>query len=78
MLLEQLVEKAAQPPEYDWDSYYSWLFNGLAGREVSGFNFWLCKKCPTVNIVYLPARYGKCRCCGLLHLPDNMDRSEKE
>lgn len=78
MLLEQLVEKAAQPPEYDWDAYYSWLFSGLAGREVTDSSFWLCKKCLTVNIVYLPARYGKCRGCGLIHLPDDMHKTNKE
>jgi hypothetical protein len=78
MLLEQLVEKAAQPPEYDWDSYYSWLFSGQAGRDVTDFNFWLCKKCLSVNVVYLPARYGKCRSCGLLHLPDDMHNTKKE
>jgi hypothetical protein len=69
MLLEQLAQKAAQPPEYDWDSYYSWYFSKLAGREVSDFTFWLCKKCLTVNLLFLPARYGKCRCCQLIHLP---------
>lgn len=69
MLLEQLVEKAAQPPEYDWDSYYHWLFSRLAGREVTDFMFWLCKNCCSVNVLYLPARYGKCRGCNLIYLP---------
>lgn len=69
MLLEQLVEKAAQSPEYDWNAYYSWLFSQLAGREVTDFKFWQCQKCLTVNIIYLPAQYGKCRCCDLIHLP---------
>jgi hypothetical protein len=69
MLLEQLVEKAKQPPEYDWDSYYRWLFSRLAGREVSDFKYWLCNGCLTVNVLYLPARYGKCRSCQLIHLP---------
>jgi len=78
MLLEQLVEKAAQPQEYDWDSYYSWLFSESAGRDVTGCNFWLCKKCLSVNAVYLPARYGKCRSCGLLHLPDNLHTTKQE
>jgi hypothetical protein len=70
MLLEQLVEKASQPPEYDWDSYYHWRFSQLAGREVADSNFWLCRKCLCVNVVHLPARYGKCHCCGLIHLPE--------
>lgn len=68
MLLEQLVEKAAQPPEYDWDSYYQWLFSQLAGHEVTDSKFWLCKKCHSVNVAYLPARHGKCRGCGLIYL----------
>ncbi len=69
MLLEQLVEKAAQPPKYDWDAYYRWLFSTLAGREVSSFDFWQCPHCLTVNF-FLPAqRYGKCRGCDLIHLP---------
>ena len=69
MLLEQLVAKAAEPPEFDWDAYYSWLFSRLAGREVSGYKFWQCKSCLSVNVLYLPARYGKCRSCELIHLP---------
>jgi len=69
MLLEQLVEKAAQRPEYDWDSYYHWLFSQLAGREVTDFRFWQCQKCLTVNVIYLPAKYGKCRGCQLIHIP---------
>ena len=69
MLLEQLVEKAAQPPEYDWDAYYCWLFGRLTGREVTGYSFWQCKGCLSVNILFLPARYGTCRCCELIHLP---------
>lgn len=69
MLLEQLVEKVRQPPEYDWDSYYRWLFSRIAGREVSDFTFWQCKKCLSMNIFFLPAKYGKCRGCQLIHLP---------
>lgn len=69
MLLEQLVEKSAQPPEYDWDAYYRWLFGRLAGREVTGFKFWLCDRCHAVNLLYLPARHGTCRGCRLTHLP---------
>ena len=69
MLLEQLVEKAGQPPEYDWDSYYRWLFSTLAGGEVAGLKFWLCQGCFTVNIDPFPARYGKCRGCGLILPP---------
>lgn len=69
MLLEQLVEKANQKPEYDWESYYSWYFSREAGREVTGYRVWECRRCLTVNVLYLPARYGKCRCCELLHLP---------
>ncbi len=69
MLLEQLVEKAAQPLEYDWDAYYRWLFSQLDGREVTDFRFWLCPNCHAVNVVSLPARYGKCRGCELIHLP---------
>ncbi len=34
MLLEQLAEKAGQPPEYERDAYYRWLFSTLpAGRS---------------------------------------------
>lgn len=69
MLLEQLVEKASQPCEYDWHSYYSWLFSQLAGREASDSRFWLCDRCFTVNLVFIPARHGKCRGCNLIHLP---------
>ncbi len=69
MLLEQLVEKAAQPPQYDWDSYYRWLYSTLAGREVSDCRYWLCESCTTVNLLFLPTKYGKCRGCGLLYLP---------
>jgi hypothetical protein len=69
MLLEQLVEKAAQPPEYDWASYYGWFFSQLAGREATDIKFWQCTHCMTVNVVYLPSRYGKCRGCNLIHLP---------
>jgi hypothetical protein len=72
MLLEQLVEKAGQPPEYDWDAYYRWLFSELAGREVTGYGFWQCKQCLTVNAVYFPARYVTCRGCKLVHLPDEL------
>jgi hypothetical protein len=72
MLLEQLAEKAAQPPEYDWGSYYSWMFSQLAGRDVTDFSYWICKKCLTVNLVFLPARYGKCRSCQLIHLPSEV------
>ena len=78
MLLEQLVEKAARPPEFDWGSYYRWFFSQLAGREVTDFTYWLCKHCLTVNVVYLPARYGKCRCCQLIHLPEDMQEAKTE
>jgi hypothetical protein len=69
MLLEQLVEKANEKPQYDWESYYAWLFREEAGHEVAGFQFWECKNCLTVNLTFLPARYGKCRGCELIHLP---------
>jgi hypothetical protein len=69
MLLEQVIEKAIEEPEYDWESYYNWLFSEDAGRRISGFAFWECKKCLAVNLLYLPARYGKCRSCSLIHLP---------
>lgn len=69
MLLEQLMEKANAKPEYDWETYYDWFFSEEAGRKVTGYNFWECKKCLTINLIYLPARYGKCRCCELLYLP---------
>lgn len=68
MLLERLIEKANKKPEYDWDAYYQWFFTEQAGYEVSGYTFWECKKCLTINVLYLPARYGKCRCCSLIHL----------
>lgn len=70
MLLEQLVEKASQPPEYDWEGYYRWLFSSLAGREVTDFRFWQCESCFTVNLLYLPARHGECRGCKLIYLGD--------
>jgi hypothetical protein len=70
MLLEQLIEKANEKPEYDWESYYLWRFSELAGREVTDCISWLCKKCLTLNRTFLPARYGKCICCDLIHLPD--------
>jgi hypothetical protein len=69
MLLEQLVENAKKEPEYDWESYYAWRLSQLAGREVTASSYWLCKKCLTTNLLLLPARYGKCRCCELIHLP---------
>lgn len=68
MLLERLVEQARQPPKYDWQAYYDWFFSRLAGREVTDARFWLCGQCHTVNPLLLPARYGKCRGCGLIHL----------
>jgi len=68
MLLEDLIEKANQTPEYDWDKYYQWLFSEDAGHDVDGFTFWECRKCLTINLLYLPARYGKCRCCSLIYL----------
>jgi len=69
MLLEQLVERESRKPEYDWEAYYAWFFSELAGREVAGFKYWQCQKCLTINLIYLPARYGKCRLCTLIHLP---------
>lgn len=69
MLLEQLVEKAAQPPKYDWESYYRWFFCSAGDRDVSDYRFWLCEECHTVNILLLPARYGKCRGCQMIYLP---------
>jgi len=69
MLLEQLVENAAQPPQYDWDSYYRWFYSTLAGREVTDFRFWQCTGCMTINLLFLPVKYGKCRSCQLLYLP---------
>jgi hypothetical protein len=69
MLLEQLVEQSQQPPLYDWDAYYRWYFSGIAGREVTDFRYWLCESCSTVNLLLLPAKYGKCRGCELLYLP---------
>jgi hypothetical protein len=71
MLLEQLVAKAEEKPEYDWEAYYHWYFNEAYGREVTDCNFWICKKCHTVNILALPARYGKCRGCDLIYLPSS-------
>ena len=68
MLLEDLIEQSQKKPQYDWEGYYTWLFSQEAGREVTAVTFWECKKCLTVNVLYLPARYGKCRCCGLIHM----------
>jgi hypothetical protein len=76
MLLEQLVEKSKQAPAYDWESYYRWHFSQLAGREVTDYRFWLCKKCHTVNLAYLPARYGKCRGCDLIHIPSDLEGAD--
>lgn len=78
MLLEQLVQKASQPPRYDWDAYYGWLFSQQVGREVSEPSFWLCKKCLTVNSAAPHSRYGKCRSCGLIHLPEDMYKTKTE
>ena len=69
MLLEQLVAKAAQPQQYNWEEYYRWYYSTLAGREATDFTFWQCTKCLAVNLLFLPARYGTCRSCGLTHLP---------
>lgn len=69
MLLEQLVEKAGRKPEHDWDAYYDWVVRAHAGRDIDGYAFWQCRKCLTTNLLLLPARYGKCRCCDLIHLP---------
>jgi len=69
MLLEQLVKKAAQPAKYDWESYYRWFFCNLTDQEVTDFRVWLCEECQTVNILFLPARYGKCRGCQMIYLP---------
>lgn len=69
MLLEEIVERANQKPEYDWEAYYKWFFSEEAGREVTGYTFWECKGCLSINLLYLPARYGKCRVCSLIHLP---------
>jgi len=68
MLLEDLIERANRKPEHDWDAYYRWLFSEDAGHDVTGYTFWECKKCLTVNLLYLPARYGKCRCCSLIYI----------
>lgn len=68
MLLEDLIEKASRPSEYDWDGYYKWLFSEDAGHDVNGYTFWECQKCMTINLLYLPTRYGKCRCCSLIHI----------
>ena len=76
MLLEQLVEKAGRPSEYDWNAYYRWLFGELSGRKAGGYASWLCAQCCTVNIVHLPARHGTCRGCGLSHLAENPVRRE--
>jgi hypothetical protein len=69
MLLEKVIDRAHKEPEFDWESYYAWLFSRDAGRPVTGVTFWECRKCLTINLLYLPARYGKCRCCSLLHIP---------
>ena len=71
MLLERVIASAHKEPEFDWETYYQWLFSKYAGRDVTGFTFWECTKCLTVNLLYLPARYGKCRCCSLLHMPSS-------
>ena len=68
MLLEDLIEKGNRKPEYDWDAYYKWLFSEDSGHDVTGYTFWECKKCLTVNLLYLPARYGKCRGCSLIYM----------
>lgn len=70
MLLEQVIEQSNKKPEYDWEGYYAWLFSQDAEREITGVKVWQCKKCLTTNLLYLPAKYGKCRCCSLIHLPE--------
>lgn len=70
MLLERLIEKANQAPEFDWEAYYLWQFSQLAGSEVTGYRHWSCIKCQAINLTLLPARYGKCSRCNLIHLPD--------
>ncbi|BCG46062.1 hypothetical protein GEOBRER4_n0843 [Citrifermentans bremense] len=75
MLLEDLIEKSTQKPEYDWDGYYKWLFSEDAGQKVAGYTFWECKKCLTINLLYLPARYGKCRNCSLIHMAHSTSSS---
>jgi hypothetical protein len=69
MLLEQVIEKAQQKPQYDWDSYYQWFFKEQAGHEVTGYTCWECKHCLAINLLILPARYAKCRNCDLIYLP---------
>lgn len=66
MLLEELVKQSEQDPEYDWDAYYRWLYSQVAGRDIFDFKFWICRKCLTVNVFFMPARYGKCRECNLI------------
>lgn len=70
MLMEQLLKKAEdnQESEYDWDAYYRWLYSALAGRDATDMKFWICKNCLTVNVFFLPARYGKCRDCKLIYM----------
>ena len=68
MLLEQILKKAEDDAEYDWDAYYRWLYSQLTGREVVDMKFWICRSCLTVNVFYLPARYGKCRDCQLIYM----------
>jgi hypothetical protein len=64
-----LVEKVGQKPEYDGEAYFKWLFSDQAGREIAGFTLCECKRCLTINLLNLPVRYGKCRCCELIHFP---------
>ena len=68
MLLERLVGKSSEEPEYNWAGYYEWLYGELTGREGAELQFWICRKCLTVNVVTQPVRYGKCRECNLIHM----------
>ena len=71
MLFEQLVQKAAQPPENNWKLYYRWFFSSLTGREVTDYRFWQCQNCLAVNLLLSPARYRECRHCKLVYLPQS-------
>lgn len=63
MLLEQLVQKAKEPPAIDWTAYLKWQVQAQGGIPI----VWVCE-CAQVNRERLPLkRYLKCSSCGMLH-----------
>jgi len=72
MLLEELIEKGKEVPEYDWEGYYGWLYSELGEDSGAQLQFWVCKHCLSLNVLVLPARYAKCRECHVIHIGSHM------